>query len=178
VSFSSTDIRYYRTMQMWKANENIRFNFADFQLDEAVDSENEYYIKSRCRSKIRRADTFILLIGQDTQWKTTFVKWEVEVALETGCRMIGANLDNWRYKNPYTCPSFLEDVGALFVPFSSRIIAAALSPWQRPGFPPTNTSDWYFIDDAYTSRGYLLNGLIATLPPPPPPQFLFQRRGF
>ena len=48
VSFSSTDIRYYRTMQMWKANENIDFNFADFQLDEAINSQNPYYIKSVC----------------------------------------------------------------------------------------------------------------------------------
>jgi hypothetical protein len=33
VSFSSTDINYYRTMMMWNANENIDFNFKDFQLD-------------------------------------------------------------------------------------------------------------------------------------------------
>ena len=38
-------------MCAWKANENIDFNFADFQLEEAIDSENEYYIKSRCRDK-------------------------------------------------------------------------------------------------------------------------------
>src|SRR5215813_7231120 len=94
VSFSSTDIRYYRTMRMWKANENIDFDFADFQLDEAIASQNPYYIKSRCEAKIRRADTFILLIGNDTWQKTVFVKNEVEVAIDKGCRLIGVNINN------------------------------------------------------------------------------------
>src|SRR5581483_1716978 len=88
VSFSSTDIRSYRTMQMWKANENIDFNFADFQLDEAINSQNPYYIKAACRNKIVRSDTFILLIGTDTWTKTEFVQAEVEVAIEKECRLI------------------------------------------------------------------------------------------
>ena len=54
VSFSSTDITYYRTMQMWKANDNIDFNFADFQLDEAIASTNKYYIRARCRDSTSR----------------------------------------------------------------------------------------------------------------------------
>ena len=66
MSFSSADITYYRTMMMWNANENIDFNFADFQLDEAIDSQNPSYIKGVLRNKIRRVDTFVLLIGNDT----------------------------------------------------------------------------------------------------------------
>jgi hypothetical protein len=46
VSFSSTHIRHYRLMCAWKAHEHIDFDFADFQLDEAINSENPYYIKS------------------------------------------------------------------------------------------------------------------------------------
>jgi hypothetical protein len=82
VGFSGADILQYRLMCAWKAHEHIDFDFADFQLDEAIASENEYYIKRVCRNKIRRADTYALLIGQDTFTKTTFVKWEIEVAIE------------------------------------------------------------------------------------------------
>ena len=81
-------------MEMWKANENIDFNFANFQLDEAIDSDNEYYIKSKIRPKIVRSDTYALLIGADTYTKTTYVKWEVEVAIETGCRLIAVNINS------------------------------------------------------------------------------------
>jgi hypothetical protein len=99
VSFSSADINYYRTMLMWKAHEHIDFNFADFQLDEAINSNNSYYIKTVCRARIRRADTFVLLIGSDTYTKTVFVKAEVDVAIEKGCRLIGVNLNNCRSKD-------------------------------------------------------------------------------
>ena len=112
VSFSSTDIDYYRTMHMWKANEHIDFDFADFQLDKAIDSEDERYIKQICRPKIRRADTFILLIGNDTFTKTTFVKWEVDVAIEKGCRLIGVNL-NHRRRRDFLSPYFFTGNGAL-----------------------------------------------------------------
>ena len=43
------------------------------------------YIKSRCAAKIRRADTFLLLIGTDTYIKTQFVQPEVEAAVEKEC---------------------------------------------------------------------------------------------
>lgn len=38
VSFSSTDYDYYTLMTAWKANENIDFDFADFQLNDAIQS--------------------------------------------------------------------------------------------------------------------------------------------
>jgi hypothetical protein len=100
VSFSSTDIGRYRLMCAWKAHEHIDFDFADFQLDEAINSKNPSYIKSVCRAKIRRADTFVLLIGADTWQKTVFVKAEVEVATEKECRLIGVNLNNFGSRTP------------------------------------------------------------------------------
>jgi len=71
VSFSSSDKRCYDLMCAWKAHQYIDFNFADFQLDEAINSQTPYYIKSRCAAKVRRADTFVLLIGNDTYTKTS-----------------------------------------------------------------------------------------------------------
>lgn len=154
-------------MCAWKAHEHIDFDFADFQLDLAINSEDETYIKRVCRNKIVRADTYALLIGQDTYTKTTFVKWEVEVAIEKGCRLIGINLNNSRFKD-YLCPLFFADRGAMFVPFSSRIVAKALE-WYPPPRNPSLLDDWIFFDNFYTSLGYTLNGNSAVLPPPPNP---------
>jgi hypothetical protein len=167
VSFSSPDITYYRTMMMWNANENIDFNFADFQLDEAINSQNPSYIKGVLRNKIRRVDTFVLLIGNDTWQKTVFVQAEVEVAIEKGCRLIGANLNNCRFKDSL-CPLFFTGKGAIFVPLSSRIMAEALK-WNKGTPPPGAADDWYFYDSVYTNLGYNLVGNTAVLPPTPNP---------
>lgn len=163
VSFSSADKSRYDLMCAWKAHPHIQFNFADFQLDEAVNSQTPYYIKSVCAAKIRRADTFVLLIGKDTYTKTVFVKGEVEAAAEKGCRLLGVNLNNCRFRDEF-CPSFFADVGALFVPYSSRIVAEALS-WQKQGA----SRFYYFPDHVFIELGYRLVGTTAVLPPPPNP---------
>ena len=66
VGFSSTDIRYYWLMQAWKVNEHIDFNFTDCQLGSEINSENENYIKNKCRERINMAGKYVMLIGKDT----------------------------------------------------------------------------------------------------------------
>lgn len=107
VSFSSSDIQRYHMMRAWKAREHIDCNFADFQLEEAIKSSNPYYIRSKCAAKIRRADSFVLLIGADTYTRTNFVKPEVEAAIDKGARLIGVNLNYCRFKDGL-CSSIAE----------------------------------------------------------------------
>lgn len=149
VSFSSTDIHYYRLMQAWKVNKNINFNFTDCQLHTAIQSVNEEYIKRVCRQRINMAGTLIVLVGKDTNLKNTFVKWEVEVALEKNCRVIAVNLDGSRQLNFSTCPTFLKNIGAVFVPFSAEIIAYALQYWVKQP-----SGNWYYTDSIYQQLGY------------------------
>lgn len=149
VSFSSTDIHYYRLMQAWKTNKHIDFNFADCQLNNAILSNNEAYIKRLCRERINMAGTLILLIGNDTFQKHQFVKWEVEVALEKNCRVIAVNLGGSRQMSPTTCPTFLQNIGAIFVPFSADIVAYALQNWIKQ-----YTGNWYYQDAIYQQLGY------------------------
>ncbi|GBQ46416.1 TIR domain-containing protein [Komagataeibacter europaeus] len=52
VGFSSTDIHYYRLMLAWRENEHIDFNFTNCQLAKEINSENEAYIKQKCRERI------------------------------------------------------------------------------------------------------------------------------
>jgi hypothetical protein len=123
-------------------------------------------------NKIRRADTFVLLIGSDTYTKTTFVKWEVGVAIEKGCRLIGVNITNCRFKDSL-CPYFFADKGAVFVPFSSRIVAEAMKH-HCFDLLPGQARDFYFYDHIYAGLGYQLIGDTAVLPLPPNP-FQFGR---
>jgi hypothetical protein len=149
VGFSSTDLHCYRLMQAWKQNEHIDFNFADCQLEQEIDSENEAYIKRKCRERINLAGTFISLIGTDTRSKHKYVRWELEVALEKECRIIGVNIDKSRQMVDATCPPIIRDVGAIFVPFSPKIIAFALENYQMK-----EKGNFYYKDEIYKKLGY------------------------
>lgn len=149
VGFSSTDRHMYELMGAWRKNTHLDFNFADCQLNMALDSEDEVYIKRKCRERIDMAGTFMLLIGRDTRSKHKYVRWEIQVAIEKGCSLIGVNLDGSRHINADLCPPVMQDVGAVFVPYSAAIIAHALGH-------PTNSlrGNYRFSDSVYTNLGY------------------------
>lgn len=150
VGFSSADIHYYRLMQAWKANKNIDFNFASCQLQSEVNSENEAYIKRKCRERINLAGKYVLLIGQDTRGKHKYVRWEAEVAIEKDCTIIGVNLDGSRSMVRKTCPPIIRDIGAMFVPFSPEIVAYAIRNYEMHD----DSDNYHYKDHVYGSLGY------------------------
>lgn len=149
VGFSSTDIHYYWLMKAWKENENIDFDFADCQLHDDINSENEYYVRTKCRERINLAGKYILLIGQDTRYKHKYVLWEAEVAKEKKCTIIGVNLDGSRQMVEATCPSVTNNIGAIFVPFSPYIIKYALENYTM-----RENSNYVYKDEVYKRFGY------------------------
>lgn len=149
VGFSSSDINYYRLMLAWKEHEHIDFNFANCQLGQEINSEDEAYIKRRCRERIEMAGTFAVLIGQDTRSKHKYVRWEMEVAREKGCRVIGINLDTSRRVVDATCPPIIRNIGAVFVPFSPKIVAYALENYHM-----NMKGDYYYKDEVYKQLDY------------------------
>lgn len=143
VSFSSTDIHYYRLLTAWKAKQDDDFNFIDCQLHSAINSDNETYIKRLCRERINMAGTLILLIGKDTKSKHKYVKWEIEVALEKECRIICINLNKNRAIDDL-CPSILKDKGAMFIPYNKSIIQYALD-----NFVKKDSGNWSYKESFY-----------------------------
>jgi hypothetical protein len=149
VGFSSTDIKYYRLMQAWKENEHIDFNLTDCQLSDEIHSEEEQYIKSKVRHRLNMAGKYALLIGYDTRYKYKYVRWEAEVAIEKGCTIIGVNLDGSRRFVETTCPPVIRNIGAIFVPFSPKIIAYALQNYSMH-----ENDDYHYKDEVYRKLGY------------------------
>jgi hypothetical protein len=148
VGFSSTDIKYYWLMLAWKENEHIDFIFTDCQLSNEIRSEDEQYIKSKVRQRINMAGKYVLLVGEDTRYKYKYVKWEAEVAIEKGCTIIGVNLDGAHQIVERTCPPVIRNVGAIFVPFSPKIIAYALENYQMHP-----NDDYHYKDEVYQKLG-------------------------
>ena len=149
VGFSSTDMLSYRLMQAWKENENIDFNFANCQLHKEINSENEPYIKSKCRERINMSGKYLLLIGKKTKSKHKYVRWEAEVAIEKGCTIIGVNRDGSRIMVRDTCPPIIRDIGAIFVPFSPKIIAYAIENYKMH-----SDGNYHYKDQVYKNLGY------------------------
>lgn len=156
VGFSSTDRWQFTQMLGWNAHEDIDVDFADCQLDRAVKSDDEQYVKSVCREHLHRAGTFVQLIGEDTARKHKYVRWEAEVAIEKECRIIAVNLDHWWDVNPATCPPMLRNVGAMFVSFSPAIVGCALRNFVR-----RTSSDWCYPKADYNRLGYDVTGSVA-----------------
>jgi hypothetical protein len=150
VGFSSTDIHNYRLMKAWKANKNNDFDFTDCQLNVALNSQNEAYIKRKCRERINMSGKYIMLIGNDTKSRHKYVRWEAEVAIEKGCTIIGVNLDGSRQMVRDTCPPIIRDIGAIFVPFSPKIVAYAIENYDMHN----DNNNYHFLEHIYTNLGY------------------------
>lgn len=149
VGFSSTDIKYYYLMTAWKENENIDFDFINCQLANDINSDDEDYVKSKCRARINMASKFALLIGEDTRYKYKYVRWEAEVAIEKECTIIGVNLDGSRQMVEDTCPPVIRNIGSIFVIFSPAIIKYAIENYQMH-----DSGNYNYKDSLYRSLGY------------------------
>jgi hypothetical protein len=149
IGFSSTDIKKYWLMLAWKENEKIDFEFADCQLEKEIKSEDEVYIKSIVRKRINLAGKYILLIGEDTRFKHQYVLWETEIAIEKKCAIIGVNLDGNRQIVDRTCPKVIKNIGAIFVPYSPKIIAHAINHYKMG-----EAGNYEYNNTLYTQLGY------------------------
>lgn len=150
VGFSRTDIDDYKLMQEWRANTNIDFDFNDCLLSDTLNLENEELIKTKCRERINTAGKYVMLIGNDTKNTHKYVQWEAEVAIEKGCTIICVNLDGSREMVRSTCPPVIRDMGAIFVPFSAKIVAYAIENYDMHD----DYGNYYFKDDLYKGLGY------------------------
>jgi hypothetical protein len=149
VGFSVSDIEYYWQMLSWKGKEGIDFRFADCRLDAEACREDEDYVKARVRERIGGAEKYALLIGEDTWHRHEYVHWEASVAIEQGCTILGINLDGARRIVERKCPPVIMNIGAVFLPFSPRILAYALVNYHQRG-----QGNWHFQDSVYRQLGY------------------------
>ena len=95
------------------------------------------------------AGKYILLIGEDTRYKYKYVRWEAQVAIEKSCTIIGCNLDGSRRTIQAKCPPVINNIGAIFVPFSPYIIRYALEHYVMH-----NSRNYEYRDEVYKKLGY------------------------
>ncbi len=125
-----TDIRYYRLMKAWHANENFPFTFYDaHDINNALDTSQEESIKRKLRERFANSKMLVVLIGENTKNLRKFVRWEMEVAVSLGLPIICVNLNGKRTIDKELCPAIIRDELAIHIPFGQKIIQYAVEHW-------------------------------------------------
>ena len=58
VGFSGTDLWAWEVMRLWKDADHVPIDFCNCQLEKEIRSEDEDYIKSVCRQRLRSSTLF------------------------------------------------------------------------------------------------------------------------
>lgn len=151
-----TDMKYYRLMQAWSANQRFSFDFYNaHDLNSARDTSEVESIKRQLRVRFANSKLLVVLIGENTARLTRFVKWEMEVALRLDLPIIGVNLNGSR-KRDALCPPTIRDELAVYVPFGMKIVEHAMANWpaSHAKYKSEGKTDYYHYTDAtYMSLG-------------------------
>lgn len=152
-----TDISYYRTIQMWKSNDDINFDFYDaHDLNTARDTSLTESIKSQLRARFDNSNLFMILVGENTKWNRKFIPWEIEQALNRNLPIIVVNINGSRQKDNDRCPTALRDVLAIHIPFKASIIQYAFENWlssHATHKAKGDTGAYTYKDEVYKSLG-------------------------
>lgn len=158
VIFDGDDINYYRIMQAWKGNDYIDFDFNDAHDIGGVrpDSEEET-VKKHLRERFANSKQVLVLIGDNTKYKTKYVRWEIEAAQRLDLPIIAVNLNKKHSYNPDFCPTLLKDKCVIHVSINKDIIKYALDHF--PDFYDRNKNDLKQVnlrykESVYTDLGY------------------------
>lgn len=152
-----TDMSYYRTLQMWKANENIDFDFYDaHDLNKARDTSLTESIKSQLRVRFDNSKLFMILVGESTKWNRKFIPWEVEQALSRNLPIVVVYINGSRQKDDDKCPTSLCDALAIHIPFKASIVQYAFKHWPSSYYSHKakgDTGAYIYKEDVYKNLG-------------------------
>ena len=104
ISFRGEDEFKVWTLRGLAEFRNVSFEMDDKSLRQAIDSRDEYYIRSVIRPKIKSADICICMVGENTHRSRKWVPWEIGLAVEEQKRIVAMKF--WDTANAIT-PSIL-----------------------------------------------------------------------
>lgn len=150
---ADTDIKQYRLMTAWKANDKIDFNFHNaHELNNLRRNTSEKQIKLKLKERLKNTKLMIVLVGQNTKNLYKYVRWEMDVGLELGLPIVVVNLNNYSEIDNDLCPPILKNKLALHVKYKQKAIIWGIDNWinshnsllkQGELAPKTLTAEFY-----------------------------------
>ena len=122
----------YNFMNGWKSNKNIDFSYQNaHDLDTMTSrAQDEQYVKSKLRDRMRQSTAVVVLIGEKTKNLYKYVRWELELALELGLPIIAANLNESNRQDHSRCPAIIRDKGCVVhIPYKLKALKYAMANW-------------------------------------------------
>lgn len=113
ISFRGEDQFKVWTLRGLSEFKNVSFVMDDVSLRDAVNSDNETYIRSIIRPKIMECSICLCLIGENTHRSRNWVPWEINLAIEANKEVIAMRF--WDNSTAIT-PSLLTANG--IIPFN------------------------------------------------------------
>jgi hypothetical protein len=150
------DMCYYRTMTMWKKNENIEFNFHDaHDYNNLTPRAQEAQIKKKLRERFANAKQVVVLVGENTKSNDAYVLWELEIAQKLDLPIVAAYVDGTRGFDKSQCPTILHGANCMHVSFQAKIIKYALDnfPKSYAKKDKSKKENWRYGADIYKDLG-------------------------
>ena len=102
------DVRYRDLLRAWDANPRFGFTFDLTSPVERIDSSDAAVVKRTITPKLRAARVLLVLVGAHT-WRSRWISWEIERALENDIDLPIAGI---KIDRRYRSPKALRGVGA------------------------------------------------------------------
>lgn len=129
---ADTDMDYYKTMKMWKANDNLDFDFHNaHELNNLRSTSSEATIKAKLKERLKNTKLMIVLVGEHTKDLYKFVRWEMDVALDMNIPISVVNLNDKKNQDTKKCPPIIKDKLVLHIPFKLKPIKWAIDNWPN-----------------------------------------------
>lgn len=106
ISFDYDDRHYKNLLVAWDKNGQFDFSFYDGSVTDPVNSENAGPIRRVISQRIAACPRFLCIVGEHT-YRSDWVAWEIDKAIELGRRIIAVKTDRFN-----TSPANLLNAGA------------------------------------------------------------------
>lgn len=154
---ADTDMNYYKMMKMWKANDNLDFDFNNaHDLTTIREDSGEETIKRHLRERMANSKILVLLVGEATKTLKKYVPYEISIAEDAGLPIIIVNLNKKKSMDKDLCPTRLQDKLAIHIPFGMKIMQYAIDNWPTSHTNHKQKSDsgpYYYTDETYAKVG-------------------------
>jgi hypothetical protein len=163
---TASDIKYYRMMMAWHANDSTTFSFYNSH-DKASavrDSSQDATIKRSLRDRLDNSKNMVLIIGKRTKFDADFVPYEIGYAVDTcGIPIIATYPGEGIIRNPGALKALWPEAlrarianntaNVIHIPFNQKAIEEAVQQFSH-NRPPAGGGLGIYDDAAYRSFGF------------------------
>lgn len=93
ISYDYDGDKHYKNLLLaWDAHKEFAFSISDYSADVSINSDKAHVVKSVLSRYINQGTIFLVIVGKKT-YKSQWVKWEINKAVELGKKIVAVKTD-------------------------------------------------------------------------------------